>query len=149
MLGKRLGLKVYPMNDARKELHKNAEIIYLGWVMGGLVRGYTGAAKRWRVRAVCGVCMGESGSQIENIRKMNKISVQLPVFTLQGGFDMKKLPGAYRMMMKMIRGSLEKQMEAKENRTPGEEAALNMLRFGGSGISEEHLEPVMKWLQDA
>lgn len=71
-----------------------------------------------------------------------------PAFTLQGGFDMARLHGVYRWMMKLFRGALERQMAAKTDRTPGEELALSMLRGGGSGVRAENLEPVLDWLKD-
>ena len=81
------------------------------------------------------VCMGESGSQLESIRKMNKLDAALPLFTLQGGYDSTRLCGVYRLMMKAITPSLEKQLTQKKKRTPGEEKSLEMLRCGGSCVS--------------
>ena len=66
-------------------------MIYLGWLMAGKVQGYAKAAKRYRVAAVCGVGMGASGSQLADVRKANSLGDALPLFTLQGGFDMDKL----------------------------------------------------------
>ena len=44
------------MKDGEEEercvLFEGAEIVYLGWIMAGLVKGYAVAAKRYRVCAM-------------------------------------------------------------------------------------------------
>lgn len=147
MLGERTGLKVYSLKEARKHLSRKAEVVYMGWIMASSIRGCAEATKHFQVRAVCGVGMSESGSQVEEIRKANKLPAALPVFTLQGGFDMNRLRGASRLMMKLVKPALEKQMAAKPDRTLGEEAALNLLRNGGSCVQEWHLAPLVEWLR--
>lgn len=37
-----------------------SEIIYLGWIMAGGIKGYKEAAKLYKVRAVCGIGMGQT-----------------------------------------------------------------------------------------
>ena len=55
MLGESTGLPVYDLNAAAAQLKPGTEILYLGWLMAGAVKGYKAAAKRYRVCAVCGV----------------------------------------------------------------------------------------------
>lgn len=86
-------LPVYSLAEAGGRLRQGAEIIYLGWVMASSVKGYAAAAKRYSVRAVCPVGMGQTGTQTEQIRAKNNIPAEVPVFTLQGNFDLKKLSG--------------------------------------------------------
>ena len=83
-------LPVYSLAEAGGRLRQGAEIIYLGWVMASSVKGYAAAAKRYSVRAVCPVGMGQTGTQTEQIRAKNNIPAEVPVFTLQGNFDLKK-----------------------------------------------------------
>ncbi len=99
MMGERTGLPVYALNSA--PIPKGAEILYMGWVMASSVKGHKKACRRYRVKAVCGVCMASTGSQIPELRKQNSIPQSIPVFTLQGGFDMKKLHGIYKFMMSL------------------------------------------------
>ena len=73
MLGESTGLPVYDLNAAAVQLKPGTEILYLGWLMAGAVKGYKAAAKRYRVCAVCGVCMGATGSQLEEVRKANAL----------------------------------------------------------------------------
>ena len=57
LLGEKLCLPVYPLNTAEEELAAGTEILYLGWLMAGKVKGYKQAAKRYRIAVVCGVGM--------------------------------------------------------------------------------------------
>ena len=63
LLAEQTGLPVYSLTEAKKTVSTGAEVIYLGWIMAGSVRGYAEAAKRYRVRAVCAVGMGQTGTQ--------------------------------------------------------------------------------------
>ena len=58
LLARKTGLPAYSLAEAKKRVFAGAEVIYLGWIMAGSVKGYAEAAKRYRVRTVCGVGMG-------------------------------------------------------------------------------------------
>ena len=141
LLGEKTGLPVYSLDEAAEKLPAGNCIIYLGWLMAGKVQGYAKAAKRYRVQAVCGVGMGETGSQIQDLRKTNRLSPSMPVFTMQGGFDLDRLGGVYKLMIH----TAGKGLAAKKNRSPQEEAMLALLHHGGSYVSEENLEAVLGW----
>lgn len=57
LLAHETALPAYSLAEAEGALAAGAEIIYLGWVMASTVKGYAAAARRYRVRAVCGVGM--------------------------------------------------------------------------------------------
>ena len=59
MLAKETGLAAYSLDEARGKVPADSEVIYLGWVMAGTVKGYATAAKRYIVRAVCAVGMAQ------------------------------------------------------------------------------------------
>ena len=148
MLANELNLPVYSAKDAKREVPAGAEIIYLGWIMAGGIKGYSQAAKRYHVCAVCGVGMGQSGTQIEEIRLKNKISKDIPAFTLQGNFDLKKLHGVYRFMMNVMVKTAGKALANKADRTPEEDDMLNMLAGDGNRVQIENLKPVIDWYQN-
>ena len=52
LLAQKPGLPVYSLAEARNAVSTGAEVIYLGWIMAGLVKGYAVAAKRYRVCAM-------------------------------------------------------------------------------------------------
>ena len=84
LLAERTGLPAYSLAEAKKEVSTGAEIVYLGWIMAGSVKGYAAAAKHYKVRAVCAVGMGQTGTQTDSVRKKTAVPTNIPVFTLQG-----------------------------------------------------------------
>ena len=102
LLGRETGLPVYSSAEAKKTLSAGASVIYLGWIMAGSVKGYAAAARRYRIEAVCGVGMGRTGTQEDSVRQKTAVPAGIPVFTLQGNFDVKQLHGVYRPMMEIM-----------------------------------------------
>ncbi len=145
LLGRETRLPVYSFAEAGKAVFSGAEVIYLGWIMAGCVKGYAVAARRYKVRAVCGVGMGKTGTGTDNLRKKTDVPKTIPVFTLQGNFDVKKLRGIYRLMMEIMVKTAGKSLAAKENRTPEEDDMLDMLLHGGERVSPENLRAVCNW----
>ena len=144
LLARETGLPAYSMAEAERSVPTGAEIIYLGWIMAGSVKGYA-AAKRWSVRAVCAVGMGQTGTQTDSVRKKSAIPASIPVFTLQGNFDVKKLRGVYRLMMELMVKTAGKSLAAKPGRTPEEDDMLDMMLHGGQRVSIENLRAVLDW----
>ena len=143
MLGEKTGLPVYDLKVA-KTLSKGTEVVYLGWLMAGKVKGYVKAARRFSVQILVGVGLGDTGAQIESVRAANRLPVTMPLFTLQGGMDHAKLRGVYRSMIDM----LTKFMAKKKDRTADEEAMLALLQKGGDYVSEEHLSALLTFIEE-
>lgn len=145
LLGGETGLPVYALEDAKKSLPKNSPILYLGWLAAGKVQGYDKAVTNFDIQALCAVGMTRSGSQMEDVKKSNDLPEGLPLFTLQGGFDLKKLRGVYKLMMSVMSKMVAKKLAAKSERTPDEEDTLDLFQNGGSRVSLENLKPVLEW----
>lgn len=145
MLGGRTGLPVYPLQEAVLELPGGSSVIYLGWLMAGRVQGYSKAVREYQIEAVCGVGMGATGSQLQDVRKANALPPAMPVFTLQGGFHLDQLRGIYKLMMKVMAKTAGKSLAQKPDRTLDEDAMLEMLLHGGSFVREENLKEVLDW----
>ena len=145
LLGNELNLPVYSFKQAKNKVPAGSEIIYLGWIMAGEIKGYKRAAKLYKVCAVCGVGMGQTGTQLKEIRDKNAIEQRIPLFTLQGNFDVKKLHGAYRFMMNVMVKTAGKQLANKTDRTPEEDDMLDMMVNGGKRVSLENLKVVTEW----
>lgn len=149
MLGKKTGLPVYSLKESSTAGLSGSSIIYLGWIMAGKIKGYTKASKQFNVAAVCGVGMGETGSQIEELKKANTLPQALPAFTLQGGFDLKKLHGVYKFMMVVMSKVLRKKLTENKAHTPEEDVMLDLLINGGSCVNEKNLDAVLEWYNNA
>lgn len=145
LLGQHTGLPVYSLKDAKKNIASNADIIYMGWIMASKIQGYDKAIKQYHVKAVCGVCMGATGSQIEEIRNKNQIPSTTAVFSMQGGFDINKLHGIYKMMMKIMVKTAGKSLAEKTDRSKDEDIMLEMMLHGGNYVSENNMKDVFDW----
>ena len=145
ILGEKTNLPVYELNAATKELPRETEIIYLGWLMAGTVQGYKKAIEFFAVKAVCGVGMSGSDSQLADMRKANHIPDGMPVFYLQGGFELDKLHGIHKLMMKMMKSTVGKGLADKQDRTPEEDAMLDLLLHGGNLVSADNLNKLLAW----
>ena len=93
----------------------------------------------------CAVGMGQTGTQTDSVRKKTGVPAGIPVFTLQGNFDVKKLHGVYRPMMELMVKTAGKALAEKSDRTPEEDDMLDMMRCGGERVKEENLSAVLDW----
>ena len=148
LLGGKTGLPVYALEDAVNALPQGSPILYLGWLTAGKVQGYDKAVTKFNPQALCAVGMTRSGSQMEDVKKSNNLPEGLPLFTLQGGFDLHKLRGVYKLMMSVMSKTVAKKLAAKTERTPDEEDTLDLFRNGGSRVSLENLKPVLEWYRE-
>ena len=128
MLAKETGLAAYSLDEARGKVPADSEVIYLGWVMAGTVKGYATAAKRYIV-----------------LRERNKLPESVPLFQLQGNFDVKKLHGMYRLMMEVMVKTAGKALASKSGRTAEEDDMLDMMTNGGERVRVENLHAVLAW----
>lgn len=145
LLAHETGLPVYSLVEAKKKIFAGAEVIYIGWIMAGSVKGYASAARRYKVRAVCGVGMGQTGTQTDSVRKKTAVPENIPLFTLQGNFNVKKLHGIYRPMMEIMIKTVGKSLSEKQNRTKEEDDMLDMMFHGGERVKIDNLSAVLDW----
>ena len=145
LLGKELNLPVHSLQQAKTNVPAGSEIIYLGWIMAGGIKRYKEAARKYKVCAVCGVGMGQTGTQLKEVRDKNAIPQRIPLFTLQGNFDVKKLHGLYRFMMNVMVKTAGKSLAAKTDRTPQEDDMLDMMVNNGKRVSAQNLGAVVEW----
>ena len=142
LLGEKTGLPVYEAKEAKKVLAEGTEIIYLGWLMAGEIKGLKKIRKKFCCRVICGVGMTDSDTQKAEAIKLNGIPAETPLFILGGGFEMEKLTGMYRLMMKSMEKTLAASVEKKAHRTPEEEDMLDLIRNGGARLDEDKLAAV-------
>ena len=141
ILSEKLGVPAYPLAEAHKALPAGTDVIYMGWLMAGSVKDCKKAAKRYALRAVIGVGLGDTGAQDEAARKACALPADVPVFTVQGGMDISRLRGPYKLVIRM----LTKAMAGKKDATPGEARMAELLQSGGDFVSERELAAVLAW----
>ena len=141
MLGQTLVLPVYSLEEAVSQLPGGSRILYLGWVHASHVKGYRQAAKRFSVCAVCGVGLCDTGTLTAEVRQATAIPEGIPVFTLQGGIERKKLKGIDKLMISM----LAKGLSSQKQRTAQDERMLQLLSRDASYVSRENLTEILDW----
>ena len=144
MLGERLGLPVYALNEANAQLSGSSPVIYLGWLHASHVKGYSGAAKRFAVCAVCGVGLCDTGTLIYEVRQASSIPEDIPLFTLQGGIDRSRLKGVDKLMISM----LTKGLASQKQRSAQDDRMLELLNRDGSYVSPEKLSEFLQWYRE-
>ena len=147
LLADKTGVKAVSLEEAVSAVPEQSEILYLGWLMAGKVQGYDKARKIYRVSALCGVGMGRTGTQLDDIRRQNGVPEAMPVFSLQGGFDRTRLRGLYRFMMTVMAKTAGRSLANKIGRTPEEDDMLDLMTNGGSRVSEDNLTAVLAWFE--
>ncbi len=145
LLAKALDVPAYNVQSI-PACHKGADVIFLGWLMAGSVVGYKKAASFCKVKAVVGVGMSpETPEMAEGLRAKMKVCSCVPVWYLQGGYDINKLKGPFKLIMKLKGKEILARLESKSDRTPDEEATYKMVTQGYSVVSEEKIAPVVAW----
>ena len=141
ILGKLTGLSVYSLKDAEKQIENGTPIIYLGWLMASRVSGLNKAKKKFKVSAVCGIGLCDTGSLLTEVRKVNTLPEDFPLFTMQGGMDKDKLKGFDKLLINMHAKGLASQKERSET----DERMLNLLTHSENFVSEKNTADFMKW----
>ena len=144
LLSKEIGVPCFPLKKA-KGIKSGADIIYLGWVMAGNINGYKKARQKYNVKAVCAVGMTSPTAEVaEEIAKNNEADGR-KIFILQGGFNLDKLKGLKKSLMKMMTPNLIAQLEAKEELTGADKETLDLLKNGGNRVNPKALSEVISW----
>lgn len=138
-ISEKTGIPAYSLKQAKKNVEKDSEILYLGWVFANKIQGLDKARKQWKLAAVAAVGMNPPSDKNTEIVK-NANSPECPFFYLPGGLNNDKLGGMHKMMLSMVRKSLE-----KENK-PEYADAIKMFKEGGDFFSEEYLEGILAFV---
>lgn len=145
LLGKALEMPSYELSNV-PECHKDAEVIYLGWLFAGTIVGYKKCARRYTVKCAVGVGMSPPTPELsEGLRAAMKVPASVPVFYLQGGFDINKLKGPMKLIMKVKCKEIAGRLTAKPELTEAERATYEMTQSGGSVVCSENLAEIIAW----
>lgn len=144
LLGQKTGLPVYELGKTDNALPKKASVIFMGWLLAGGVKGYRKAARKYRIRAVCGVGLCDTGCLLAEVRKAISLPESIPLFTVQGGMDHSKLKGIYGSMI----DTLTKIMAAKKNPTEDDKRMVELLTADASYVKETNLDALLAWYKE-
>ena len=149
LLSEKTGVPAYSVKEAAKELQKKDDIFYMGWLMGGRVKGLDRAMERYEIRGVGAVGMSQvgNGTLWDEAQECGGLSFSgAAVFYLRGGYAPEKLNPIHRMMMKIMTASVSKDVQKKgEDATAAEKEMLERLLHGSDAFYEEDLDVVVNW----
>ena len=144
MLGNELNLPVYELEKALKEIKKDTEISYLGWVMADNIVGYKKVATYFKVSVLCAVGLS---SNKDRIAKANIIDNNTELFVLKGGLNLNRLKGFKKFLMKIISKSMIKDLEIKQNLDLEDKKLLAILKGEESGVSKNNLSEAISYIR--
>lgn len=146
MLSKNTSVKAYSLDEAKKSLSRQDSVIFMGWLFASKIAGLSKASKLFDVKAVCGVGLSPAGEVVdEQMKKANPEigSANIPLFYLKGGYEPKKIGFIQNKMVGMIAKSLE----SKADKTEDDKIMIDMIRNGGSLVSEASLKPLSDYIK--
>jgi hypothetical protein len=147
ILSKKMNVPCYSQEEAKSKLSQGDEIIFLGWIFASMVKGYKSAAKRYKIKAVGAVGMGDSSQEIiDKLIQSNNLG-DTKLFYLQGGFNIEKLKGMNKLLMKMMTSSVKKSLEKKDEKTNKDIESLKRLENGCDFVCEENLSPIINYIK--
>lgn len=145
-MSRKLAIPSYPVDGC--PLPKGMEVVYIGWLMNGAVQGLKKAQKNYQVKAVVQVGMSPASPSAEaTCREKNGIGPEIAVFSLQGGFHMKKLSLPMQAIMKVVNPTIVKRLSAKSSLNAAEQATMTMASTGeGEPASWDGIQAVVDWV---
>lgn len=145
LLAEETGLPALSLAEAAGRLEQGAEIVYLGWLCAGSIKGLNRAAKEFTIRALCAVGMAPPDpAYTAKLARPDSLR-EIPLFYLRGGYAPEKLRGIYRPMMALM-GRMVNRAAARDGDKDGMAEAF--LR-GGDWVDPKSLAPVINWIQAA
>ena len=147
LLGESEHVEVLPLKEAEQKLSSSTPVLFLGPLSAGRISGLKRARNAFLLRGVCGVGMSPPSPELtEKLRQDNQLG-GLPLFSLQGGWAPERVGPMTRAMVQLVTRSTRRALQAKgADRTPREEAMLDLLLRGGSFVSPDNLPPLQNWL---
>lgn len=140
-MSKALHIPCYTTKEAKKNLKKNDEIVYLGWVCASRLCGAIRVNKKYNI-----VCYGAVGAYpkdtgyIESLKVANKLDK--PLFYLRGGIDYTKLNGFFKKTLKMVGTALE-----QENK-PENQDMIQLFKDGGNYVSDDNTKEILDYIKN-
>ena len=140
MLGEKLNMPFYEIKEAEKELNRNDEIIYLGWVCATRIVGSNKVLKKYKVNC-CGAvgAYPKTDENVQNIKNANNIKI--PLFYMQGGIDYTKLNKIYKKLLQTIGKTIQNSSDNVDKEI------VEMFEKGKSFVCEENIKEIEEYLK--
>lgn len=144
LISEQLGIPAVEFGKAR--VAGEGKVIYIGWLFAGKIKGLDKASDMYDIGAVVQVGMSAVYENSEKTsREKNAIKAETPLFCLQGGFNLAKLPLPLRVIMKMKNKEIVSRLSAKPELNAQEKATLKMAQTGVGEPAEWCVDDVVAW----
>ncbi len=130
MLGKELNLPVESLKNYKQDYK---EVIYLGWVMAGMIKGYSKIKNKAKLAAV--IAVGLLPDKEEELIKNNNVTSRF--YFLPGGVDYSKLRWLKRNLLKAVGKNLDK----------SNPELAKIICNGGSLVALENLNEIIDYFK--
>jgi hypothetical protein len=149
-LSRKLAIPAYPAKKC--PLVAGMEVVFVGWLLAGKMVGLSAAMKKYNVRTVVPVGMGDPAVLTdEMVRGKNGLGGNVAVFPQQGRFDIDKLPLPMRLIMRAKNKEIASRLQAKAAKTAlndAEKACLKMAETGrGEPATWDGIQKVVEWVK--
>jgi hypothetical protein len=143
-LSEKIDLPCYNMVYALGHLGKNDEVIFMGNIMNGAVRGYKKAHKHFKTRFVVGVGISYPSNEVkEDVQDKTEVFDE-PFYLLRGGIDYNKINKFKGFFLRKIAEIGHAGREKGED-TQHDKETLDVMMNGGDFFNSDYLQPVVDW----
>lgn len=138
LLAKSLNISCISLKEYKPDFE---EVIFLGWVMAGMIKGYSKIKNKATI--ICTIAVGllpETKERTEELVKNNNVTKKF--FYLQGGVNYKKLKCIKKRLLKAVGKKLEKE-GFEENKE-----VAQIIKNGGTLVKEENLKDIINYIKE-
>ncbi len=140
MLSEKLKIPYFTIDEAKNNLRRKDEIVYLGWVCATKICGLRKVENKYSIKCCGAVGLFPSDENyIKNLKNANNLDKDL--FYMQGGLDYTKLKGIKRKILQLVSNAME-----KDNK-PENQEMIKIFKNGANFVSEKNLEPMIQFLE--
>lgn len=149
IIAEELNLKIYSLKDAKTNLLRNTEIIYISGLTATKIRKLGSALKYFDVKYVLATGLMDYSKEYEDTVFSTNIRIPDKFYYLPAGFDSSKLKGLEKLSMKLLKKYYENLKSDAEKQgkelLPKDQKLLDDLEKGSSNkVSKEYLDRFFK-----
>lgn len=138
-LSKELKLPCYSTKEAKQNVKKQEEIIYLSWIRATTLVGYKKINKKYKICGIGAVgAYPKSDEYTKQLKEYNHITQEL--FYLRGGINYEKLNKFYQKILKLVGKAI-----TLEN--PRDKEMSRLFEKGGNFVNSKQLKPMIEYIK--
>lgn len=143
MLAKETGLKAFSTTQLN-EVQDGTDIVFLGWVSAGKIKGIKKVLNRFNVKAVCASGLAKKPEpNIEALIKTNACEGKQFYYLRGGCKPLKKIEGFDKLLL----SAFLKMLKGKKDKAPELIETINDMENGADYVDFKNLAPVVEWVK--